>query len=360
MSDSMVHLCHCCGAVFKSYEGLRTHIGMLHKVAGTYPFQCGCDQRFGCEAALYKHRGLGQCRIQKNLQGGGRSWTLDEARLEFPETWTRYLDICYRSKEAIRQPLTSCQVSELTLAYWTVRNGVSQKGHAELVELLPLISPSETVAKTANLKTIFDRIERGGYYPSTPWDRGAGCFSVEVPVNSDQHIQSDSDPAGAITISAMDMLFSLTESLFDREVIGDETNPYVLNADVRFDGEDREYHTLASGTWWEDTEKKINRGVLGGTSKVFPITIYIDETHLTREGTFTAKPFYAQAGNPRLQSSVVRLVRKHYLTAAAPVLQGYSTITAARGTSRGNVWVISRLSILRGLRAIVLVDVTTS
>ncbi len=58
----------------------------------------------------------------------------------------------------------------------------------------------------------------------------------------------------------------------------------------------RIYEHLSDGTWWEDTEHEIN-GEKGGTRRVFPITVYLDETYLTIAGSRTAKPVFAYAGN---------------------------------------------------------------
>lgn len=60
---------------------------------------------------------------------------------------------------------------------------------------------------------------------------------------------------------------------------------------------ERRFGSFESGLWWERTLKHINRDFHGKiVYKVFPIILYVDETFLTREGTFKAKPLFAQTG----------------------------------------------------------------
>ena len=51
------------------------------------------------------------------------------------------------------------------------------------------------------------------------------------------------------------------------------------------------YEHLHEGTWWEEAEKALPR-----ESRVFPIIIYVDETHVTARGSQSAKPVFVQAG----------------------------------------------------------------
>jgi hypothetical protein len=62
----------------------------------------------------------------------------------------------------------------------------------------------------------------------------------------------------------------------------------------------RMFGRFEEGTWMEETERRINGGVLHGKLNVFPFFFYLDETFLTREGTFKAKPVFVQAGDGSL------------------------------------------------------------
>jgi hypothetical protein len=58
----------------------------------------------------------------------------------------------------------------------------------------------------------------------------------------------------------------------------------------------RIFENLEDGTWWHDTHALVNSGQHSTPRKVFPINIYVDETHLTQDGNFKATPVLVQAG----------------------------------------------------------------
>jgi hypothetical protein len=232
------------------------------------------------------------------LRSSGADMTLEEALERFPEAWTKYLPRCFTAPSIA--VLSDEHRAELALAHWALTNEVSQEAHKDLLNLLPLVCPAETSGskKPTSLHAVYERLNEGRVYPVTPWDEGSGISKqIAVPVDNRYHLASKSDPQGAMTVRLACAMSALVDSLFDRQVIGDEPSPYVLNANVRLtDDGDRVYENLEDGIWWQETQKKNNGGRSDGPSKVFPIIIYIDEAYLTKQGTFTAKPLFVQAG----------------------------------------------------------------
>jgi hypothetical protein len=105
-----------------------------------------------------------------------------------------------------------------------------------------------------------------------------------------------------VKLQFLDIMTVLADSLFDPSLLaGLNESPYVLEPTPRF-GKDgaRVLEFLSDGDWWKETSEMINSGVLKlgmRPKKVFPIIIYMDETHVTADGKFKVTPVFCQAGN---------------------------------------------------------------
>ena len=109
-------------------------------------------------------------------------------------------------------------------------------------------------------------------------------------------------PVNEVELQFLDIMTVLADSLFDPSLLAGLTaSPYVLDPTPRFDKDgSRVLEFLSDGDWWKETSDVINSGgvKLGmRPKKVFPIIIYMDETHVTADGKFKATPVFCQAGN---------------------------------------------------------------
>jgi hypothetical protein len=123
---------------------------------------------------------------------------------------------------------------------------------------------------------------------------------VTHPSNHVPHNSGHGVPLNEVKLQFLDIMTVLADSLFDPSLLaGLNGNPYVLSPTARFDKASgaRLLQFLSDGDWWTETSKQINAGCVGRTKKVFPIIIYMDETHVTGDGKFKATPVFCQAAN---------------------------------------------------------------
>ena len=259
--------CPTCFGEFRGDRGLSKH--KCNGSSGSASFSCTfCLKPFSDRGAFNQHCTAG-CPIGRALP--------NNPKLQF----LHRQDAQTKSK----RPLPPGGWEELWYANFCTN---AEIGQARAQELQDFISETHGEPKMARYRTILTRLQSGTWYPACQVDQfKLKRVFTNVPPEHGGNDQRE------VVFHYSDLLDALINSLFDPAVCSGVDEPYILHAEPLYDEEGVRYYVdLASGTWWEETElHMIPKG-----SCVFPIILYIDETHLTGSGRQAAKPIFAQAG----------------------------------------------------------------
>lgn len=275
VSHSKLLTCRSCCLEFRGERGLSKHkCKPIPEDNGV--FTCSyCGQRFRKRASFLFHTTSG-CAVGKSLS------IENNPKMKYQERIDMTLPPDTNKK---RPHLRPGAWEELWFANFC---GGAEIGMSRAQELQDFIAETYGNPKMARYRTILSRLESGTYYPRSRMEQfQMKCVFPNVPP---EHGGNDQ---GEVVFQYSDIVDALIQTLFDPAVCAGVDEPYVLHPKPLYDGKGVRYYVdLASGTWWEETAlHMVPKG-----SCVFPIILYIDETHLTGSGRQKAKPIFAQAG----------------------------------------------------------------
>lgn len=211
----------------------------------------------------------------------------------------QYLSKYAEDERALRDDsLTECAIgdvdfNELFLANFCLDSEISMARGQELMDFMKIRFPCPGSTGMKTMKTVWRRLKGGTHYPK-PMKK---LFSMEKTFTDVPHDWSPGKPT--VTFRHGNMLNVLTDMLWDTSLVNPkDPDCFVTESCERLndDGE-RLLRDLQDGSVWNKLDEELLETFgEGHRHRIFPIMIYLDETHLTQKGTQTAKPIFVSTG----------------------------------------------------------------